>query len=116
MELEASLDLFLSSVLEDERVKSAMEKRPDLKEAGRKKAELILETGKKKPYPEDGLLPLFVFGYLTGVVLEQNRARGISDEITLFTLKDVNLWVKNYEKKTGELGVCEFPWLARHFL
>ena len=58
---------------------------------------------------------MFVLGYLADYALKINSERGISKEITVATLKDVNVWFKNYRTVTGKIGIGEFDWLWYHY-
>ena len=105
---------FMEEILEDERVIQELHKDSELLEKGKTIADYIM---KHHDYPniEAGMLPIYVLGYLADFVLERNLERGISREITVQTLKDVNVWIENYEKQYGDIGLAEFHWLIFHY-
>lgn len=68
------------------------------------------------PFPAD--IPMFyALVYLSCVphLLERNGQRGVSREITLDTLTDLEIWIRNHHRKTGRFGLSETYWMARHF-
>lgn len=105
---------FINEILEDERVIQELHKHSELKEKGKTIADYIV---KHHDYPniEAGLLPIFVLGYLADSALDRNLERGIPRAITIQTLKDVNVWLRNYEKQYGDIGLAEFHWLIFHY-
>lgn len=105
---------FVEEILEDERVIQELHKHSELMEKGKIIADYIV---KNNDYPniEAGVLPIYVLGYLADSALERNLERGISREITVQTLKDVNVWIRNYENQYGDIGLAEFHWLIFHY-
>ncbi len=65
--------------------------------------------------PSAGLFYVYVF--LAGLprIFDYHREKGISAEITLDTLSDMELWIEDYRDKHGKWGFDEQGWLARHF-
>ena len=108
------MHFFMDEILEDERVIQELHKHSELKEKGKIIADYIV---KHYDYPniEAGVLPIYVLGYLADSALERNLERGISREITVQTLKDVNVWIRNYENQYGNIGLGEFRWLIFHY-
>jgi hypothetical protein len=73
---------------------------------------------KSEPWPFPNELQLFyALVYLSCVphVLELNAKRGIDRAITLDTLTDLEIWIRNHHSKKGVFGLTENRWLARHF-
>lgn len=102
---------FFDEVLENKEIKEILLNNEELMTKGKEIAEKIIET-KNSIYPEAGLLPLAVLSFLADYCLEKNNKRGIPKEITISSLKDVNLWVENYKKQYGKLGFAEFNWMT----
>lgn len=107
------MQFFINEILEDEAVRELLRSNPAVAEEGRQIARRI--EGGERIVPPAGLLPIFVLAYLADFALEKNTARGIPREITVATLKDVNIWLANYDAQYGGIGLAEFPWLVRHY-
>lgn len=108
------MDFYIHEIIEDQRIKALLLKDTEAAKEAKKIADKCIATG-EEPKLEAGLLPIFVLGYLADHALSVNNARGIEKEITVATLKDVNLWIKNYEIQHGTLGLAEFHWLMKHY-
>lgn len=68
--------------------------------------------------PAARLPPLFWAAVLmagAGVTFETNRARGVPDEVTAATLRDLDLWIHECLLRTGKTGFLELCWLVYHF-
>lgn len=108
------MDFFLNEILENERVRQALDfASPEAMEA-KKMADEAVKTG-ERPRLSPGMTPIYVLAYLADHALQKNNARGISREITVATLKDINIWLDNYEKTFGKMGLKEFGWLFNHY-
>jgi len=59
----------------------------------------------------------YAFVYLCGTpkVLERNRARGIPDDVTYTTLRDLELWIRWFHDTEGRWGYANLGWLWFHF-
>lgn len=108
------MNFYINEIIEDQRVKDLLLSDPVMAAKAEKIAEKYLQSG-EEPQLEAGLLPIFVLGHMADYALEQNTARGIQKEVTVATLKDVNLWIGNYELQHGVLGLAEFHWLTKHY-
>jgi len=108
------MEFFLNEILERDDVREILRKDPEgLLPQAREKAEEFIRTGNCS-FDEWGMLPLFTFALLADHTRKINEERGIPHEITVATLKDVNLWIGNYESQYGTLGLKEFIWLGFH--
>lgn len=107
------MPFFINDILEDEAVRAVLRNNPALEEEGRDIARRIING--EDITPPMGLLPLFVLARLADYTLEKNTARGIPRDITVATLKDVNVWLLNYDAQYGGIGLAEFPWLIHHY-
>lgn len=107
------MEFFLNEILENDEVKAKLlaekENYPEAKEI----AADIRENG-GKPDLKPGMLPLLVLAHLSDHALRLNSEKGIPREITVATLKDINIWIENHRQLTGEWGVMEFRWLLNH--
>lgn len=102
---------FLDEILENKEIKELLLNNKELMTKGEEIAQKIIETG-NIIYPESGLLPLAILNFLADYCLEKNNRRSIPKEITVSSLKDVNLWIENYKKQYGKLGFAEFGWMT----
>ncbi|MBN2312153.1 MAG: DUF5596 domain-containing protein [Candidatus Hydrogenedentes bacterium] len=59
---------------------------------------------------------LYAFVYLAGVphVRELHRARGVDESVTVETLGDLALWMREYRTRFGRWGFGQAGWLTRH--
>lgn len=109
------MEFFLNEILEDEEVRQFIRNDKERCAQGKALARQIIETG-KCDLKEEGQLPLFIMAHLADYALEKNTARGIPRQITVTTLKDVNIWLDNMKKSNGTIGVCAFyGWLIMHY-
>lgn len=108
------MKFFLNEILENEEIRKCLQENGHLADEGKKIAAQIATTGECISL-DHGILPIFVLGYLADYALEKNSARGIPREITVDTLKDVNVWFDNYQEEYGKLGLAEFGWLFHHY-
>jgi hypothetical protein len=63
--------------------------------------------------------PMFyAFVLLSGVrlVRQMHRHQGVPVDITLDTLSDFELWIRDYRQKAGKWGLIEYGWLSNHFM
>jgi hypothetical protein len=71
------------------------------------------------PFPTEDPLThhfhLYVFLAAVPMLLEMHRARGIDDDVTWTTLRDVGLQIANYEVRTGRPGFDGAFWVWPHF-
>ncbi|MCX7028610.1 MAG: acyltransferase domain-containing protein [Spirochaetes bacterium] len=100
---------------------------PRLRDAAIRCAELVFDSG--LPIEEaiadwpvgagrTGLPPFFdPTVLLAGFrhLVADHRRRGIPSEVTLATLRDLDLWMDHHRATTGAWAVRETGWLARHF-
>ncbi len=108
------MEFFINEIIENEEIRHLLRTDPEgLSQQAKAMAEEMIATGKYKS-PSNGMLPLFVLGYLADHTLEVNGARGIPREITVTTLKDANIWVQNHYDRFGTPGLLEFGWMALH--
>ncbi|MBQ8684036.1 MAG: DUF5596 domain-containing protein [Clostridia bacterium] len=107
------MQFFINEILEDDAVREILRTNPAMAEEGREIARRIAAGEDITPAP--GLLPLFVLAHLADYTLEKNNALGIPRDITVATLKDVNIWLFNYDAQYGGIGLAEFPWLIHHY-
>lgn len=108
------MDFFLNEILENDEIKEILSKEKELELQGKAIAEKIIKTG-KAPEIKAGILPIFVLGFLSDYALSKNLERGIDKNITVETLKDINVWLDNYKKQNGIPGLGEFHWLINHY-
>lgn len=108
------MKFFMEEILEDEQVIQELCRHPDLAERGRIIAEYIMATH-EYPNVQSGILPIFILGHLADYALKTNLEHGISKEITVCTLRDINIWLESYKKQYGVIGLGEFQWLILHY-
>lgn len=108
------MQFFINDILENDAVREILRTSPALAAEGRDIARRIIAG--ETITPPAGLLPIAVLAYLADYALERNTARSIPRDITVTTLKDVNVWMDNYETQYGAVGLAEFPWLIHHYI
>jgi hypothetical protein len=106
------MGFFVDEILENDEVRAILKKTPENEQA-REIASRIING--ERIILERGILPIYVLNYLADHALEKNHEKGISREITVNTLKDVNVWLDNYKAQYGETGLGEFSWLIYHY-
>ena len=105
------MEFFINEILEDDKIRELV-KVNDCALA-QKIAEQV-KAGEDVAV-EAGAMQLCVLAHLADYALEKNLQRGISREITIKTLKDVNVWIENYRTEHGKDGLKEFCWLKYHY-
>ena len=108
------MSFFTEEILENIDIKEIVRNNKKMREMAGPIARDIIATG-KCPTLDRGLLPVFVLAELSDYVLEKNIKAGIDRDITVATLKDINLWLDNYYTQYGEYGLAEFEWLFYHY-
>ena len=107
------MQFFINEILENDEIKKILLTETKYIAPAKKISEKI-KNG-EDIMPEKGILPIFVCAFLADYALEVNAKRGISKEITVATLKDLNVWLENYQTQFGVLGLGEFCWLKYHY-
>lgn len=46
--------------------------------------------------------------------MKLGREKGISEEILTHTMTDISIWIDEYKKETGKLGLGNLKWLMHH--
>ncbi len=59
--------------------------------------------------------PIMIFAIAAPLVYKKNANVGIPEEITLATLRDINIWIDNFKSFTGRWGLSEYFWLVKHY-
>ena len=110
------MDFFLNKILENDEIKQILlnNRGSETEKQAVSVADGIIKTG-DIPTLEPGIMPIFVLGHLADFALQKNSNRGISEEVTTATLKDVNVWLENYKTQFGAAGLGEFHWLINHY-
>ncbi len=106
------MDFFINEILENQEIKEIL-KDYNRKEEAKTVARQVMNGEKVKV--EDGIFPICVLAFLAPYALKKNEDRGINKEITVKTLKDINVWIENYFTKNNQLGLGEFSWLIYHY-
>jgi hypothetical protein len=106
------MDVFLNEIIENAEIKKILTEQPENDEA-KAIAQQVINGDDVKI--QAGLLQMYVLKYLTDYAIKKNLERGISREITIATLKDINVWFDNYKQATGKTGLGEFSWLRYHY-
>ena len=88
-----SVELFLNEVLARQEDRDLLMANPKILEEGERIAHYVKTQQMVITEMAPGLLPLAVLAHLTQHALDINDARGISREITMATLRDVNVWL-----------------------
>lgn len=108
------MDFFINEILENDEIKEILLSDNETAKIGKKIADDIIKTN-EIPNLESGILPIFVLAYLSDYALSKNNSRGIPKEITVASLKDINIWLENYKSQYNKLGLGEFCWLKNHY-
>ena len=106
------MNRFLDEILENDKVRQLINEAICHKEA-QEWAEKVINGCKENP--EDSMLQILTLAYMTDYAFKKNAERGIPEEITVKTLKDVNVWFDNYESQFKKTGLKEFCWLRYHY-
>lgn len=107
--------LFINEIIQIDEVRELLKKdTQDMSIKAKKIAEEYIKTGEKPSLP-DGMLPVFVLGFMCEYALTKYEARGVSREISIKTLRDINIWLQNYKDRYGEWGIWSFSWLTYAF-
>ncbi len=107
------MDFFINEIVESDKIRSTILANIQYAERARVLADEVIAG--KTPTVEKGMETVFVLGYLADYALKINTERKIPKEITVATLKDVNVWFKNYKTETGKIGIGEWDWLWHHY-
>ena len=110
-----SVEIFVNEVLAKQEDRDWLLSDPATLEEGKRIADKVKTGELVITDMEAGLLPLAIIAHLTEYALEVNGARGIPREVTIETLRDVNVWLDGYYEQEGVRGFCEYCWLRRHF-
>ena len=110
-----SVELFLNEVLARQEDRDLLMANPKILEEGERIAHYVKTQQMVITEMAPGLLPLAVLAHLTQHALDVNAARGISREITMATLRDVNVWLDGYYEQEGVRAFGEYCWLRNHF-
>lgn len=108
------MDFFVNEILENEEIKAILLSDNCQRAQAKEIADKIKSTG-EIPTLEAGILPIMVLAYLADYALQKNGKRGISKNVTVCTLKDINVWLDNYRNQYGKPGLAEFCWLKHHY-
>ena len=78
-----------------------------------------LRPGKWPKIPRELGAPatlFYAYILLSGIpsLMQLHRDRGIPESITVDTLGDIEIWIKEYRTRYGMLGLEEFGWLINH--
>ena len=107
------MDFFIEEIVESNEIRDAILANVQYADRARELADEVIAG--KMPEPEKGMETVYVLGFLADYALKINTERGIPREITVATLKDVNVWFKNYKTVTGKIGIGEWDWLWYHY-
>ncbi len=107
------MEYFISEILESEEAKNILISCGELAKKAKKVAEYIFCAGVYTDLKDEEAL--CTLAYMAEYVREKNAARGICEEITIATLKDINIWIDNYLLQHGKFGIDKFGWLINHY-
>lgn len=110
-----SMEVFLNEILAKQEDRDWVLSDPEVLAEGARIAEDIKSGKIEIEDMEAGLLPMAILAHLTQYGIGKNAARGISREVTIETMRDVNVWLDGYYQQTGVRGMGEYCWLRRHF-
>lgn len=112
----SDFDFFCNEILEDENIKNLLNDTENKIKYGNPAVDIAEKIKKgERCEVERGYLQIFVCAHLADYALEKNSMRNIPKEITVQTLKDINIWIENYFVQYGEVGLGEFDWLINHY-
>ncbi|MBE7092938.1 MAG: hypothetical protein E7365_07165 [Clostridiales bacterium] len=106
------MNFFINEILENDQIKEIL-KDYNRKDEAKEIAEKVMNGETVKV--ENGIFPICVLAYLAPYAIRKNEQRGIIKEVTVKSLKDINVWIDNYFIKNKELGLGEFNWLIYHY-
>ena len=109
-----SMEFFINEILQDEEAKELLLSDKERDAKAKVLAAEYAQT-KRKPAMEDDLMPLFFLAHLADYTLVEQEKLGIPHEITVASLRDVNLWIGNYRSQFGCLGLKEVDWQLYHW-
>jgi hypothetical protein len=73
------------------------------------------ETQLKEMFGENaGMYPVLILLSRVGWLKDQYAQLDIDSQVLVDTLSDIPLWIENHYRRTGELGLVEYPWLVNH--
>ena len=107
------MEFFINEILENDKVKEILLTETEYADEAKKFVERV-KNG-EDIMPKEGIMTIFVCAYLADYALELNNKRGIPKEITVATLKDVNVWLDNYQTQFGTIGLDKYSWLKFHY-
>jgi len=95
---ERAMEFFLNEILENEEIKKQLPaEREKYPEAAEIAADIRANGARPKLAP--GMLPLLVLSHLADDALRINEEKGVPREITVATLKDINIWIENHRHR-----------------
>lgn len=107
------MEFFINEILENDDIKQLLLSNPQYLPTARALAPHFLRD--ECPAVEEGILPVFVLSVLADETLKINTEKGIPHEITVATLKDVNIWLDNCRNDFGLQGLKSISWLRLHY-
>jgi len=107
------MEFFIDEIVESREIRDAILANVQYADRARELADEVIAGN--KPEIEKGMQTVYVLGFLADYALKINSDRGIPKEITVATLKDINVWFKNYMTVTGKIGIGEWDWLRYHY-
>lgn len=109
------MEFFINEIITIEEVRQILKNDPEnIKDEAKNIAEEFIRTNIKPVLP-NGMLPVFVLGFMCENAFRKYDARGVDQEIAIKTLRDINVWLGNYKERYGQWGVWTFSWLAYAF-
>lgn len=108
------MEFFTTGILENREVVSLVLGRTELHDRGMQLAAYIARTGNRIRV-DDPVAQLIVLMFLADHALRVNSAQGVGEDVTIATLKDVNVWTENYYRQFGRYGLNQFQWLLNHY-
>ena len=99
------MNFFINEILENDQIKEIL-KDYNRKDEAKEIAEKVMNGETVKV--ENGIFPICVLAYLAPYAIRKNEQRGIIKEVTVKSLKDINVWIDNYFIKNENA-----QWLCR---
>lgn len=104
------MDFFIKEIIQIDEVREILINDPEnMKPKAKEIADEFIKTNIKPKLPE-GMLPVFVLGYMCENALKNYDGRGVDREISLKTLRDINVWLQNYKNLHNEWGIWDFAY------